>query len=152
LGPNATVAVMGCGTVGLGVIAAVRRLAPDATIVAIDMFDFKLGVARAAGADHCVLAGEGAADQVRELLSPNDKRGADCVFEATGNPKAISQAMDMVRKMGKLLAISICAKAMHPVSHSLSSPSCCYIFRPPTRPGAVAILFRQYCAFTYIYI
>jgi threonine dehydrogenase-like Zn-dependent dehydrogenase len=142
---------MGCGTVGLGVIAAVRRLAPDATIVAIDMFDFKLGVARAAGADHCVLAGEGAADQVRELLSPNDKRGADCVFEATGNPKAISQAMDMVRKMGKLLAISICAKAMHPVSH-FSRPRRVVIYSVPRLARAVTILFRLYCAFTYIYI
>jgi threonine dehydrogenase-like Zn-dependent dehydrogenase len=125
LEPDARVAVMGCGTVGLGVIAAVRHLVPKATIVAIDMFDFKLDVARAAGADHCVLAGEDAADKVRELLTPDNKRGADCVFEATGNPKAISQAMDMVRKMGKLLAISICAKAMHPVCISIHGGVVC---------------------------
>ncbi|MGH9577166.1 MAG: alcohol dehydrogenase catalytic domain-containing protein, partial [Terriglobales bacterium] len=85
------VVVMGCGAVGLNVIQG-ARLAQAEPIIAIDVNDDRLQMARTFGATATVNAAqEDAVGQVRNLSAG---RGADYSFEAAGNEKAMQQALE----------------------------------------------------------
>ena len=108
---DATVVVIGCGTVGLCVIAAVRAMRPGVRIVAVDLHEYKLRVASACGADVSVTVG----DQLELAAhSFNEGRGADVVFEAAGSAQSIVSATRLVRKMGRVVNLSITNKSMQP--------------------------------------
>ncbi|HSC04753.1 MAG TPA: Zn-dependent alcohol dehydrogenase [Solirubrobacteraceae bacterium] len=98
-----TVAVIGCGGVGLQVIAG-ARLAGAATIVAVDRGEEKLARAVARGATHAVdSADDGAADKVLELTAG----GVDHAFEVVGTPATIRQAWDMLRPGGTATVVGV---------------------------------------------
>ena len=89
--PGESVAVIGCGGVGLNVIQG-ARLAKAAIIIAIDANPAKLERARQLGATHTVDAS--AVDTVaavRDITGP----GADHVFEVVGRPALVRQAFEM---------------------------------------------------------
>jgi S-(hydroxymethyl)glutathione dehydrogenase/alcohol dehydrogenase len=89
--PGESVAVIGCGGVGLNVIQG-ARLAGAATIIAIDANPSKLERARQLGATDAVDASAAdAVDAVREITGV----GADHVFEVVGRPALVRQAFDM---------------------------------------------------------
>ena len=77
---GANVAVIGCGGVGLSCIQG-ARLAGAARIVAVDMLDEKLTLARRLGATDIVNASSGSVVQVLKDLVPE---GLDYVFDAIG--------------------------------------------------------------------
>ncbi|MGH7970427.1 MAG: alcohol dehydrogenase catalytic domain-containing protein, partial [Limisphaerales bacterium] len=85
---GSSVAVMGCGGVGLNIIQA-ARLNQAAIIIAIDFREPSLQQAKRFGATHTILANPSDSDfdelskQVKELTSG---RGADYAFEATSVP------------------------------------------------------------------
>ena len=83
------VAVFGCGGVGDAAIAG-ARLAGATTIVAVDLDDRKLALARTFGATHTVNAGE--KDPVEAIRGATGGVGADLCVEAVGNPKVLEQA------------------------------------------------------------
>jgi S-(hydroxymethyl)glutathione dehydrogenase/alcohol dehydrogenase len=87
-----SVAIIGCGGVGLGgLIAASLRHA--GTIIAVDVSGDKLELARSLGATHTVNASESdAVDRVRSITG----RGVNHAFEFVGNPKTVSQAVAML--------------------------------------------------------
>ncbi len=87
-----SVAIIGCGGVGLGgLIAAGLRHA--GTIIAVDLTDGKLELARSLGATHVVNAArEDAVERVRALTG----RGVQHAFEFAGNPTAVGQAVEML--------------------------------------------------------
>jgi S-(hydroxymethyl)glutathione dehydrogenase / alcohol dehydrogenase len=98
-----SVAVIGCGGVGLQVIAG-ARLAGAATIVAIDRAADKLDRARGRGATHAIAASDGeAVEQVLALTSG----GVDRAFEVVGTPATIRQAWDMVRPGGTAVVVGV---------------------------------------------
>jgi S-(hydroxymethyl)mycothiol dehydrogenase len=84
-----SVAVFGCGGVGDAAIAG-ARLAGATTIVAVDLDDRKLELARDFGATHTVNAG--ADDPVEAVRAATGGLGADVCIEAVGNPKVLEQA------------------------------------------------------------
>jgi len=85
-----TVAVIGCGGVGLAVVQG-AKLAGASRIVAADIAPAKLEQARALGATDVVNAGEGdPVEQVRDLT-----RGVDYAFSAIGAPEGLAQAVRM---------------------------------------------------------
>ncbi|MEP7204406.1 MAG: Zn-dependent alcohol dehydrogenase [Ilumatobacteraceae bacterium] len=89
--PGDSVAVIGCGGVGLNVIQG-AHLAGASQIIAIDANASKLERARQLGATHTVDAS--AADPiaaVRDITGP----GADHVFEVVGQPALVRQAFEM---------------------------------------------------------
>jgi Zn-dependent alcohol dehydrogenase len=96
-----SVAVVGCGGVGLQVIAA-ARLAWAETIVAVDRAD-KLERAKAFGATDVVVATDDAAAQVRALTGG----GVDHAFEVVGEPATIRLAWDMVRPGGEAIVVGL---------------------------------------------
>jgi S-(hydroxymethyl)mycothiol dehydrogenase len=86
---GSTVAVFGCGGVGDAAIAG-ARLAGATTIVAVDLDDRKLAIARDFGATHTVNASTG--DPVEGVKAATGGLGADVCIEAVGNPKVLEQA------------------------------------------------------------
>jgi S-(hydroxymethyl)glutathione dehydrogenase/alcohol dehydrogenase len=98
-----TVAVIGCGGVGLQVIAG-ARLAGAAMIVAVDRGSEKLARAVRRGATHVLDAGDdGAIEKVLELTSV----GVDHAFEVVGTPATIRQAWDMLRPGGTATVVGV---------------------------------------------
>ncbi len=87
--PGDSVAVFGCGGVGHAAIVG-AKLAGATRIVAVDLDDRKLEIAKQFGATHTVNAGN--EDPVEAVRAATDGFGADVVVEAVGNPKVLEQA------------------------------------------------------------
>jgi aryl-alcohol dehydrogenase len=89
-------AVFGCGTVGLSAVLG-ARLVGAGTIIAIDLVESRLALAREFGATHTIHAG--AADAVKTIL---EVTGTGCNFalDTTGLPKVIRQAVDSLAPRG----------------------------------------------------
>jgi S-(hydroxymethyl)glutathione dehydrogenase/alcohol dehydrogenase len=100
---GSSVAVIGIGGVGLNVIQG-AALAAAEPIIAIDLLERKLEMARRFGATHFVdAAKEDPVEAVRALTGG----GADYAFEVIGSPDAISQAFDMVRSGGEAIMVGV---------------------------------------------
>ena len=84
-----SVAVFGCGGVGDAAIAG-ARLAGATTIVAVDVDDRKLELARSFGATHAVNASTD--DPVEAVRAATGGFGADVCIEAVGHPAVLEQA------------------------------------------------------------
>ncbi len=96
--PGASVAVFGCGGVGLNCIQG-AVLAGAEPIIAVDLRDNKLEMGRAFGATHTVNAGE--EDPIERIREITGGKGAHYAFEAiglTGEP--FRQAIQCTRKRG----------------------------------------------------
>jgi S-(hydroxymethyl)glutathione dehydrogenase/alcohol dehydrogenase len=94
--PGSSVAVIGCGGVGLNVIQG-AALVNASRIIAIDLLDNKLEFARQFGATDTINASQGdAVEQVRELTGG----GVDYAFEVIGNGRTVEQAIEMTRAAG----------------------------------------------------
>jgi NDMA-dependent alcohol dehydrogenase len=101
--PGDSVAVIGCGGVGLNVLQG-ARLAGATTIVAVDVKDAALDFARKFGATHVVNARtENAVERVKALTGG----GAHWAFEAYGGGATTRMAVDMVRKRGTAVIVGI---------------------------------------------
>ncbi len=98
-----SVAVIGCGGVGLQVVSG-ARLAGAGRIVAIDPSPEKLAMAERRGATHGVLAGEDVVERVREICGGG---GADHAIEVVGRAETIRQAFDMVKPGGTALVVGL---------------------------------------------
>jgi S-(hydroxymethyl)glutathione dehydrogenase/alcohol dehydrogenase len=91
---GATVAVFGCGLVGLGAVAGARLQGAE-RIVAVDLSEDRLQMARHHGATDSLLAGPEVVDTIREMTGGF---GADYTFEATGNVGVMRQAVESARE------------------------------------------------------
>ncbi len=102
---GSSVAVVGCGGVGLNVLQG-ARIAGASPIVAVDISDAKLDFARQFGATHTVNASQGdAVKQVRELTDG----GADYTFEVFGGAHTTEMAVEMARKGGTTVIVGLAA-------------------------------------------
>lgn len=96
IAPGSTVAVIGLGGVGLTALLA-ARMAGARTLVAVDLHEDKLALARDLGATHAVNAASvNAAGQVRELTDG----GVEYAFEMAGAVSAMELAYRMTRRGG----------------------------------------------------
>ena len=95
---GSSVAVFGCGGVGLNAIQG-ARLAGAAMIIAVDQIPAKLELARRFGATHTVDAGK--ADVVEAIKELTDGKGAHYAFEAIGVvPEPYVQSVRCTRRRG----------------------------------------------------
>ncbi|OGG55404.1 MAG: erythritol/L-threitol dehydrogenase [Candidatus Handelsmanbacteria bacterium RIFCSPLOWO2_12_FULL_64_10] len=101
-----TVVIAGAGTLGLGMVAAARLKNPGC-LVALDMNDRRLEVARKLGAD--VVINPGREDAVARVLAMTEGYGCDVYIEATGHPEAVAQGLRMIRKLGTFVEFSVMA-------------------------------------------
>jgi threonine dehydrogenase-like Zn-dependent dehydrogenase len=105
-----TVAIFGCGGVGLGAIAAASSR--EARTICIDVDDEKLGLARLAGGAHAINSSrESLHSRLQELT---EGRGPDVVIEAVGTPATFRAAVDAVAFAGRVVYIGY---AKQPVSY-----------------------------------
>jgi len=96
-----TVAVLGSGGVGLGAIAAASFA--GATVIAIDVDDRKLEIARKAGARICI--NSQTMDCHKTLRDLTDGFGPDVVIEAIGLPATFRMAVEEVAFTGRVVYI-----------------------------------------------
>jgi threonine dehydrogenase-like Zn-dependent dehydrogenase len=96
-----TVAVVGCGVVGLGAIAASAFRA--ARVIAIDVDDRKLEVAKMAGAAHVINGGHAGLHE--ELSELTGGLGPDVIIEAVGSAATFRFAVDEVAFTGRVVYI-----------------------------------------------
>jgi S-(hydroxymethyl)mycothiol dehydrogenase len=89
VGRGKSVAVIGCGGVGAAAIAG-SALAGAARIIAVDLDDRKLEIARNLGATHTVNSKEN--DAVEAIQALTGGFGADVVIDAVGRPETWKQA------------------------------------------------------------
>lgn len=99
-----TVAVVGCGGVGLNVVQG-ARIAGAATIVAVDTNPVKLRLAEAFGATETVDAS--AVDAVSGVMAATGQRGVDVAFEVVGVARTIDQALTMTRRGGHTVLVGV---------------------------------------------
>jgi S-(hydroxymethyl)glutathione dehydrogenase/alcohol dehydrogenase len=93
---GAVTAVIGCGGVGLNIIQGCR-IAGASRIVAIDLLESRLELARTLGATDIVNASEvDPVEAVKELTAD----GVEFAFEAIGSTRAARQTFDMVQRGG----------------------------------------------------
>src|SRR4029077_17717944 len=96
IAPGSSVAVIGCGGVGLSALQG-ARIAGAGRIIAIDTVPWKLELARKLGASDAVNAKDGdPVAGVRELTSG----GVETAFECIGTAPTVQQAAAMVRRGG----------------------------------------------------
>lgn len=99
-----TVVVAGCGPIGLGIIAGAKMKSP-AKLVALDLNDDRLELAKRSGADIGInITREDAVRKVRDLTGGY---GCDVYIEATGHPSAVAQGLQMVRKLATFVEFSV---------------------------------------------
>ena len=101
--PGSSVAVLGCGGVGLAAING-AAIAGAGMVIAVDMLDEKLEMAKAVGATHTVNASSGnAVGEVIELTHG----GCDYTFEAIGLKATAEQAFQMLQNGGTATVIGM---------------------------------------------
>jgi threonine dehydrogenase-like Zn-dependent dehydrogenase len=108
-----TVAVFGCGGVGLGAISA--SAFHGARVIAIDMDEAKLEIARKAGASELIHSGQ--EDLHNRLTKLTGGRGPDCVIEAIGLAHTFRACVEEVAFTGRVVYIGY---AKEPVAYETS--------------------------------
>lgn len=98
------VVIAGAGPLGLGMIAAARLKNPR-LLIALDLNDDRLEVAKATGADMGLNPTK--VDAVDEVLKLTEGYGCDVYIEATGHPAAVVQGLHMIRKLGTFVEFSV---------------------------------------------
>ena len=106
---GSSVAVIGCGGVGLNCVQG-ARLSGASPLIAIDLVDSKLEAANEFGATHTINPSkEDAAERVRALTNG---RGADYVMMAAGSGKAIEQGLELIGRGGTLVLVGMPASGV----------------------------------------
>ncbi len=102
--PGATVAVIGCGGIGLSTVQG-AHLANASEVIAVDISDLKLEWALSMGATRAVnSADEDAVGAVRDITGG---RGVDFAFEAVGMGSTLEQALAMLSYGGVATMIGV---------------------------------------------
>ena len=99
--PGDTVAIFGCGPVGLSAVLSAKLFGP-AEIIAVDSIPYRLELARKLGAlaVDCEKANQ-------TILDRTDGRGADVTIEAVGNDAALMAAIMAARGGGTVSVIGV---------------------------------------------
>ena len=99
-----TVAVIGCGGVGLAAVQG-ARIAGASKVIAIDVVDEKLDLAKTLGATHVINGRDN--DPVFRALAMTDGLGVHHAFEALGSKGTIETAFGMLRWGGVATVIGL---------------------------------------------
>lgn len=111
--PNEAVVIFGCGMIGLSAIAAVA--AKKGRVIAVDIDEQKLAVARKSGAAECI--NSAVSDLSDTLRSLTAGEGPLVAIEAVGLPGTFRQAVEEVAYGGRVIYIGY---ASQPVEYDTS--------------------------------
>lgn len=101
--PGCSTAVVGLGGVGLSAVMAAYAAGAE-TIIAVDVLDDKLEIARQLGATHTINSSrEGALEELRDLTAG----GVHTALDFTGNVNALRFAYDSTRRGGTTITAGL---------------------------------------------
>lgn len=100
---GSTIAVYGCGAVGLSAIMA-AKIAGCRTIIAVDVYDSRLELAGELGATH---AFNGKEVDVVEEIKKATRIGTRYAVETTGAPSVVHQSLAALRPLGTVAIVGI---------------------------------------------
>lgn len=98
------VVLAGAGTLGLGMVGALRLKNPKKLIV-LDGREDRLALAKTFGADMVINPFKEDAEKIVKGLT--DGYGCDVYIEATGHPDSVLQGLKMIRKLGRFVEFSV---------------------------------------------
>ncbi len=102
------VVLSGAGPLGLGMIGPLRQRGPSALVV-LDLKDNRLERAKAFGATHTLNPLHVDVDTV--IKDMTEGYGADIYIEATGSPPSVTQGLNVLRKLGRFVEMSVFGQA-----------------------------------------
>jgi propanol-preferring alcohol dehydrogenase len=97
VGNQDIVMVLGCGPIGLGAINNCKFF--DATVIAVDLLDYRLSIAKKLGANYTINPNN--KDIEEEIRKITAGYGPDVCLECTGIEKVLHQALSLVKRGGK---------------------------------------------------
>jgi len=104
-GVGKRVAVLGSGPIGL-MVAAVFRHTGAGLIISTDIVESRLDMAKKMGADVTINVGETTLEErIERVQELTDGVGADIVIECAGVPSVLAEAIELVRRGGKVVEI-----------------------------------------------
>ena len=102
-----TVAITGCGPIGLFSIAVARAVGAS-TIFALEVNEHRRKVAKQMHADYVL---DPTKDDVRKIVKEHtDGLGVDVVLEMAGHPDAIRMGFDIIRSGGRISLLGLTSK------------------------------------------
>jgi len=104
IGNEDVVVLSGAGTLGLGMVGAIKQRNPKCLVV-LDLNDNRLAIAKTFGAD--IVRNPAKSDVVREIIDMTEGYGCDIYIEATGQPASVRQGLEAIRKMGRFVEFSV---------------------------------------------
>ena len=104
-----TAVVIGAGMIGNFIIQAIRLKGAN-KLIASDIKDFRLGIAKESGADVVVNARK--EDLKRTVLEETNNHGADVVFEVVGKGDTFQQAVEITRMGGHVTVVGLQEKTV----------------------------------------
>ncbi len=112
-----TALVLGCGTMGLLTVAALRAVEAPCRIVALAKYLHQQELAKQLGAHEIVLAGRGQYDALcqrtgatmhqPEIGRPTVLGGFDLVFDCVGSPRSLDDALRFTRARGRTVLVGM---------------------------------------------
>ncbi|WP_019378087.1 MDR/zinc-dependent alcohol dehydrogenase-like family protein [Virgibacillus halodenitrificans] len=98
------VVLSGAGTLGLGMIGAIKK-SGAAKLVVLDLKEDRLELAKKFGAD--IVLNPSKVDVDKEIKGMTEGYGCDIYIEATGHPKSVEQGLQVIRKLGRFVEFSV---------------------------------------------
>jgi 2-desacetyl-2-hydroxyethyl bacteriochlorophyllide A dehydrogenase len=98
-----TIAVIGAGTIGLLMIQ-LAKLKGALKIIAIDVSNEKLSLAKSVGADYCFNPSE---ENFYNNMDDISSGGADIIIECAGNENAAALSVSLARKGGRIIIFGL---------------------------------------------
>lgn len=110
LRPGDSIVILGAGGVGLNMVQA-AHLGGAFPIVAVDLYDNRLDLAKRLGATHTVNgAAEDTRDAVMRILRKEGLPGADICIDNTGQSACISLAYELAHDKGRVVCVGVPAR------------------------------------------
>lgn len=99
-----SVVVFGAGGVGLNIVQAAAMMSAY-PVIAVDLHDNKLGLAKSLGATHLINSrGQDARAAIEEIVG---KSGVDVFIDNTGNPSIIEMGYELVKSQGRVVLVGV---------------------------------------------
>jgi len=115
--PHEKIAVFGPGPIGVLLALVAKSLQADVTLIGITKDAHRLAKARELGLSHVI--DSQTIDWPTVLKESTNHLGFDQVFECSGSPQALQQALEIVKKKGMVIQEGLFAKNPVPVDMSL---------------------------------
>jgi propanol-preferring alcohol dehydrogenase len=104
LKPNNNVVIVGAG--GLGLMAMqIAKAISGAKIIAMDLDDQKLDIAKKNGADYTINSKK--QDPLKAIMELTDKMGADAIIDFVNASKTVETDMQLLRRRAKLVLVGL---------------------------------------------